>query len=106
MTPEREAQMREMFRKFTADQANKRAIERLAYRQDVALFVWLACARALEPMVRDGERYRVLREHVAPYHIASSAQIEMGEIGDDGMAGWIDRLVDEIAALEDGNATE
>lgn len=49
MTPEREAQMREMFRKFAAETPNRRAIERLAYRQDVALFVWLACARALEP---------------------------------------------------------
>lgn len=109
MTPEREAQMREMFRKFTADQANKRAIERLAYRQDVAMFVWLACARALEPMVRDAERYRAIRE------FGSKLKLYVYEDPKDFCSGdWVYKpdpeLVDaEVdvamsAALEDGNA--
>jgi hypothetical protein len=59
MTPEREAQMREMYIKEFGERPNSAG----SYREqddadewDVRLSGFLACARALEPMAMDGER--------------------------------------------------
>lgn len=77
MTPEREAQMREMFQEWALKTSDGNCCEEDLQRYDEDVFeiggeyvnelvqrdwlVWLACARALEPMVRDGELYQWLR---------------------------------------------
>ncbi|TXD58840.1 hypothetical protein FUT88_13240 [Ralstonia sp. TCR112] len=61
MTPEREAQLREMYIKEFGERPNSAG----SYREqddadewDVRLVGFLACARALEPLVRDGSYWR------------------------------------------------
>ena len=102
MTPEREAQMRELFETAAKDKALILARDSVGnYVMPTTAGAWfgfLACARALEPMVRDGERYAWLREN---WH--------------DGKGCWcdslyapanLDKAIDAAmsAALEDGNA--
>ena len=64
MTPEREAQMREAFEATHKgfDLTRDSNAEYIHGSTSMLWNEWLACARALEPMVRDGERYRFLRD--------------------------------------------
>lgn len=68
MTPEREAQMREVFETAAKDKALILARDSVGNyvtpTTSGAWFGFLACARALEPVVRDGERYRFLRDEM------------------------------------------
>lgn len=62
MTPEREAQMREVFEKWWLEpEGFGLRAERFTEPGEAALAGFLACARALEPMVRDAELYQWLR---------------------------------------------
>ena len=61
MTPEREAQMRELYEKQFPRPINY-APPWVHEAWHYKLEGFLACARALEPMVRDGGRYRFLRD--------------------------------------------
>lgn len=116
MTPEREAQMREMFAEYMrAENIHGGYVSKRDFDAG-----FLACARALEPMVRDGERLDWMSERGA--WIAWSKDYECCRVfvpTDDGgepALGWgagksrhtareaIDAAMS--AALEDGNATE
>lgn len=98
MTPEREAQMREMFQKKYGKRPTNDPL--LEATWDDRKRVWDYCLNSLEPMVRDAERYRWL---LANWH--------------DGKGCWCDSLyapkdltkaIDAAmsAALEDGNETD
>lgn len=109
MTPEREAQMRELLQKWWLEpEGFGLRAERFTEPGEAALAGFLACARALEPMVRDGERYRFLRDEGhddcgdGPWSDAYAA------IASTNGPEYIDTTVDAAmsAALEDGNATE
>ncbi|NPT50762.1 hypothetical protein GNZ10_13755 [Ralstonia sp. 3N] len=119
MTPEREAQMREAFEDWALKTSDGNCCEEDLQRYDEDVFelggeyvealvqrdwlVWLACARALEPMVRDGERYQWLR-------VNSGYSIRCNLFGETPMYKHKDSDLDEAidkamsAALEDGNA--
>lgn len=111
MTPEREAQMREMFETYERDKYPEWAFIKHSngeYRSpslQMDLETWLACARALEPKLKDGERYRWLREESGPTLRAagclrSDNVLICGKHLDDA----IDKAMS--AALEDGNANQ
>lgn len=112
MTPEREAQMREMFEAWARDKAKGLSLAKgncgwyMSPRTHDTWSGFLACASALEPMVRYGERYRFMKESVTN-----------GK--DEGYAlTWCDDTFHPVddpdthidaamsAALEDGNASE
>ena len=109
MTPEREAQMRGEFERHWESRGLQFGTGALTNAfKEVALDSFLACARALEPMVRDGERlqaYCMTRNPENDALLQIELRILNGEIPT--MDEWrtaIDAAVG--AALEDGNATE
>nr|WP_279196093.1 hypothetical protein [Ralstonia mannitolilytica] len=104
MTPEREAQMRKVFEKWWLEpEGFGLRAERFTEPGEAALAGFFACARALEPMVRDGERYQWLR-------VNSGYSIRCNLFGETPMYKHKDSDLDEAidkamsAALEDGNA--
>ena len=110
MTPEREAQMREMYIAEFGERPNSAG----SYREqddadewDVRLSGFLACARALEPMVRDAERYRAIRATGRDW---SNLRVfdYRGALDAESLDEEADALINAAmsAALEEGNATE
>ncbi len=109
MTTEREAQLRELFEKYAEDNGLNTVKGNCGWyispATSNAYQGFLACARALEPMVMDGERYRWLR-------LNSGYSIRCNLFGETPMYEHKDSDLDEAidaamsAALEDGNATE
>ena len=116
MTPEREAQMRGLFEKWRKDLFGNPDLTKDSegYYEDwdtqVAWSGFLACARALEPMVVDGDLYQWLRsqylavdfdyegECVLVFKIPQNTRVRAD----------LDVTIKAAmsAALEDGNATE
>lgn len=120
MTPEREAQMREMFEKWQvtengwdmADLVMERG-EYLRFSVRCDWITWLACARALEPMVRDGERWRTFERALRTGRLPGAAYGRRFKIietcpmsGDKKEFNAFVEAIDAAmsAALEDGNA--
>lgn len=109
MTPEREAQMRELFVKEFGETSINRGWAML-------LQGWLACARALEPMVRDGELLEKLRQKLEcdgfgywlPEICLKEIPPEVEGVGTPPTQEEFREALDAAmsAALEDGNATE
>lgn len=103
MTPEREAQMHSLFEKWIKDPKRDVLVEDVGS----ALAGFLACARALEPMVRDGERYRFLFDQSFKTWACDPLWPLVGFFRDCDETitkTIIDLAID--AALEDGNAIE
>lgn len=101
MTPEREAQMHSLFEKWIKDPKRDVLVEDVGS----ALAAFLACARALEPMVREEtfdaaiEKCEEWAHHLSQFDAGKSDVAET-------CAEMIRELKDAAmsAALEDGNA--
>lgn len=116
MTPEREAQMREMFQKWADEYGLWDSLPDVhQYAKAVALDSWLACARALEPMLKDAERYQWLRSddiEVLPGQREILVYMEHLPFTDDPdvllIGQELDNAIDAAmsAALEGKNATD
>lgn len=118
MTPEREAQMREL---FEADR--KVGLQRCADGTYMSMFAqaewesWLACARALEPMVRDAQEHERRLLWVSENWVASTGNKYESHVMNRGGTGDLSDICTFIdkhfprkntlsAALEERNATE
>lgn len=113
MTPEREAQMREVFEAWAEPRGYSLTRTTDSYLSKGTRSAWrgfLACARALEPEIRDAARYRLLRAGDNDKEF-----LQFSEHARDGTDDvWLlreeklDEAIDSAlsAALEEGNATE
>lgn len=115
MTPEREAQMREMYGKeFPRPSRYSAACLHEAWHYRLEGF--LSCARALEPMVRDGELLEKLRQKLEcdgfgywlPEICLKEIPPEVEGVGTPPTQEEFREALDAAmsAALEDGNAIE
>lgn len=124
MTPEREAQMREAFEAHWVESVQKRSSiftrAHMTRWHDTGKYMapgaeegwqqWLACARALEPMVRDGERYRwLLSQYFAvDFDYDGKCALVFKIPQNTRVSADCDATIKAAmsAALEDGNASE
>lgn len=115
MTPEREAQMRGEFEKWWKDWWEDGDKPSESLDKGFALAGFFACARALEPMVRDGGRWRTFERALRTGRLPGAAYGRRFKIietcpmsGDEKEFNAFVEAIDSAmsAALEDENATE
>lgn len=112
MTPEREAQMREMFEKYAEDNGLNTVKGNCGWyispATSNAYQGFLACARALEPMVMDGERLDWLEQLDQFGLFKNIDHISASTMGGFNGYSTLREAIDVAmnTALEDGNATK